>query len=131
MWEQKNYWIEHSSDLNKEERPERKPKNRWRNKSETTQEGQKVLNVGCAIGGGDFYMSQNFDVSCRWLCHWTSTARLSLRLRIAPQKKKLIQITRSMSFTAMTLFCTSKYPSFISIQSFQSTSNRGDMISIT
>lgn len=67
---------------------QRKPKNRWRNKSETTQEGQKVLNVGCGIGGGDFYMSQNFDVSCRWLCHWTSTARLSLRLRIAPQKKK-------------------------------------------
>lgn len=40
-------------------------------KSETTKEfvgkldlkpGQKVLDVGCGIGGGDFYMADNFDV---------------------------------------------------------------------
>jgi phosphoethanolamine N-methyltransferase len=24
--------------------------------------GQKVLDVGCGIGGGDFYMAENFDV---------------------------------------------------------------------
>lgn len=24
--------------------------------------GQKVLDVGCGVGGGDFYMSENFDV---------------------------------------------------------------------
>jgi phosphoethanolamine N-methyltransferase len=39
--------------------------------SETTKEfvgklnlkpGQKVLDVGCGIGGGDFYMADNFDV---------------------------------------------------------------------
>ena len=24
--------------------------------------GQKVLDVGCGVGGGDFYMAENFDV---------------------------------------------------------------------
>ncbi|CAN6919801.1 unnamed protein product [Brassica oleracea] len=24
--------------------------------------GQRVLDVGCGIGGGDFYMSQKYDV---------------------------------------------------------------------
>lgn len=26
------------------------------------QPGQKVLDVGCGIGGGDFYMAENYDV---------------------------------------------------------------------
>ena len=27
------------------------------------QAGQRVLDIGCGIGGGDFYMSETFDVS--------------------------------------------------------------------
>jgi len=27
--------------------------------------GQKVLDVGCGIGGGDFYMAENYDVHVR------------------------------------------------------------------
>ena len=35
--------------------------------------GQKVLDVGCGIGGGDFYMVsviERLTLPCSWNCFW-------------------------------------------------------------
>uniref|UniRef100_A0AAY5EBT5 phosphoethanolamine N-methyltransferase n=1 Tax=Electrophorus electricus TaxID=8005 RepID=A0AAY5EBT5_ELEEL len=65
--------------------------------------GQKVLDVGCGIGGGDFYMAKNFGVEVLGMDLSANMVQIAME-RAVQENAPLVRISATRTFTPLQSF---------------------------